>query len=75
MLNQIDELMNIISDLNSQIARATDEQSQAASEANMRIKELAGMADESLNNTHQLHAASTELIASSRRNEHSCKPL
>jgi len=65
VLNQIDELMNIISDMSSQIARATDEQSQAASEANMRISELAGMADESLNNTHQLHAASTELIASS----------
>ncbi|MFY8351997.1 methyl-accepting chemotaxis protein [Pseudoalteromonas sp. SSM20] len=65
VLNQIDELMNVISEMNSQIARATDEQSQAASEANMRINELAGMADESLNNTHQLNAASSELIASS----------
>ncbi|MEI4550123.1 methyl-accepting chemotaxis protein [Pseudoalteromonas spongiae] len=67
VLNQIDELMNVISEMNSQIARATDEQSQAASEANMRINELAGMADESLNNTHQLNRASNELIASSEQ--------
>ncbi|MEC8327924.1 MAG: methyl-accepting chemotaxis protein [Pseudomonadota bacterium] len=67
VLNQIDELMNVISEMNSQIARATDEQSQAASEANMRINELAGMADESLNNTHQLNCASNELIASSEQ--------
>ena len=67
VLNQIDELMNVISEMNSQIARATDEQSQAASEANMRINELAGMADESLNNTHQLNSASNELIASSEQ--------
>ena len=67
VLNQIDELMNVISEMNSQIARATEEQSQAASEANMRINELAGMADESLNNTHQLNSASNELIASSEQ--------
>lgn len=65
VLNEIDELITVISEMNSQIARATDEQSQAASEANLRISELAGMADESLSDTQSLNTASHSLIESS----------
>ena len=65
MLNEIDELITVISEMNSQIARATDEQSQAASEANLRISELAAIADESLSDTQSLNAASHSLIESS----------
>ena len=65
MLCQIEELITVISETNSQIARPTDEQNQAVSEANMRISDLAGMADASLSNTQLLTESSNELIAGS----------
>ena len=65
VLSQIEELITVISETNSQIARPTDEQNQAVSEANMRISDLAGMADASLSNTQLLTESSNELIAGS----------
>ncbi|MBU2871851.1 methyl-accepting chemotaxis protein [Colwellia sp. E2M01] len=64
-LTEIDKLMELISDMNTQIARATEQQSQAASEINLRINDLAGMADESLATTEILGATSQELKGSS----------
>ena len=64
-LSEIDRLMQIISDMNSQIARATEQQSQAADEVNLRINELSGMTDESVATTVQLTDASKELKTSS----------
>ena len=61
MLHNLDS----ISETNSQVAMATDEQNQAVSEANMRISDLAGMADASLSNTQLLTESSNELIAGS----------
>jgi methyl-accepting chemotaxis protein len=64
-LSEIDRLMQIISDMNSQIARATEQQSQAADEVNLRINELSGMTDESVATTMQLTDASHQLKTSS----------
>jgi len=64
-LSEIDRLMQIISDMNSQIARATEQQSQAADEVNLRINELSGMTDESVATTVQLTDASQQLKTSS----------
>jgi methyl-accepting chemotaxis protein len=64
-LSEIDRLMEVISDMNTQIARATEQQSQAADEVNMRINDLAGMADESLATTQQLSDTSQQLKVSS----------
>jgi methyl-accepting chemotaxis protein len=64
-LTEIDRLMEVISDMNTQIARATEQQSQAADEVNLRINDLAGMADESLATTDQLAYTSQELKTSS----------
>lgn len=64
-LSQIDDLMLVISDMNSQIARATEQQTQAANEVNLRIAELADMTGEALNMTEDLSQASVELKSSS----------
>lgn len=64
-LSEIDRLMQIISDMNSQIARAAEQQSQAADEVNQRINELSGMTDESVATTLQLTDASQQLKTSS----------
>lgn len=64
-LSEIDRLMQIISDMNSQIARAAEQQSQAADEVNLRINELSGMTDESVATTLQLTDASQQLKTSS----------
>jgi len=64
-LSEIDRLMEVISEMNTQIARATEQQTQAADEVNLRINDLAGMADESLATTEQLAGASQELKSSS----------
>jgi len=64
-LEEIDRLIEVISEMNSQIARATDQQSQAADEVNLRINELATMTDESVANTEQLASASQEIKVSS----------
>ena len=64
-LSKIDALMAVISDMNTQIARATEQQTQAADEVNLRINELAGMADESLATSEVLNGASLQLKSSS----------
>lgn len=51
ILHDIQARLGCILEMNSQIARATIEQSQAANEANLRINELASMSDESLRNS------------------------
>ncbi|WP_085298607.1 methyl-accepting chemotaxis protein [Cognaticolwellia mytili] len=60
-LNEIDRLMDTILDMNSQIARATEQQSYAADEVNLRINELADMTNESVEMTENLASASIEL--------------
>ena len=64
-LNEIDRLMEVIFDMNTQIARATEQQSQAADEVNLRINDLANMTGESVNMTDQIAEASGELKHSS----------
>ena len=64
-LSEIDRLMQVISDMNTQIARATEQQSQAADEVNLRINDLASMTDESLATTQQLSETSQQLKVSS----------
>jgi len=64
-LSEIDKLMEVISDMNTQIARATEQQSQAADEVNLRINDLAGMTNDSLTNADQLNDASLQLKTSS----------
>ncbi|PKG81349.1 methyl-accepting chemotaxis protein [Colwellia sp. 75C3] len=64
-LSEIDRLMEVISDMNTQIARATEQQSQAANEVNGSINDLAGMTDESLATTRQLSETSQQLKVSS----------
>jgi methyl-accepting chemotaxis protein len=60
-LNEIDRLMDTIVDMNSQIARATEQQSSAADEVNLRISDLAGMTSESVTTTEKLALASVDL--------------
>ncbi len=64
-LSEIDKLMELISEMNTQIARATEQQTQAADEVNLRINDLAGMVDESLATSVQLNDASVQLESSS----------
>lgn len=64
-LSEIDKLMELISEMNTQIARATEQQTQAADEVNLRINDLAGMTDESLATSDQLNDASLQLETSS----------
>ncbi|MBB1331134.1 methyl-accepting chemotaxis protein [Pseudoalteromonas sp. SR43-7] len=64
-LNEIERLVSIITEMNSQIARATEQQTQAADEVNLRINELSQSTEQSLNNTKQLTDASDNLKQSS----------
>jgi methyl-accepting chemotaxis protein len=64
-LSEIDRLMEVISEMNTQIARATEQQTQAADEVNLRINDLACMTDESLATSEQLSSASLQLKSSS----------
>jgi len=66
-LDEIDRLIEVIGEMNTQIARATEQQSQAADEVNLRINDLAEMTDESVANTEQLAGASQELKESSSK--------
>ena len=63
-LSEIDKLMALISDMNTQIARATEQQTQAY-EVNLRINDLATMTDESLSTSDSLNDASLQLKSSS----------
>jgi len=64
-LSEIDKLMSLISEMNTQIARATQQQTQAADEVNLRINDLASMTDESLETSDTLNDASLQLKSSS----------
>lgn len=63
-LQEADRLMTEISDKSSEIARATEQQAEAATEANMRINALSGAADNSLSTADELASASEALRAS-----------
>jgi len=65
-LSEIERLVSIITEMNSQIARATEQQTQAADEVNLRINELSQSTEQSLNNTKQLTDASDNLKQSSQ---------
>ena len=60
-LQEADRLMTEIADMSSEIARATEQQAEAATEANMRINALSGAADSSLRTADELAAASEAL--------------
>lgn len=64
-LSEIDKLMEVISEMNTQIARATEQQTQAADEVNLRIHDLSVMTDESLVTSEKLSDASLQLKSSS----------
>lgn len=63
-LQEADRLMTEIADMSSEIARATEQQAEAATEANMRINALSGAANSSLRTADELAAASQALRAS-----------
>ena len=63
-LQEADRLMTDITDMSSEIARATEQQAEAANEANMRINALSGAADSSLRTADELAASSQSLRAS-----------
>jgi len=52
--------------MNSQIARATEQQTSAADEVNLRINELSQSTEQSLSNTEGLSTASENLKQSSQ---------
>lgn len=65
-LSEIERLVTVITDMNGQIARATEQQSSAADEVNLRINELSQSTEQSLENTAGLSGASDNLKASSQ---------
>ncbi|MCQ8879090.1 methyl-accepting chemotaxis protein [Pseudoalteromonas shioyasakiensis] len=65
-LSEIERLVTVITDMNGQIARATEQQSSAADEVNLRINELSQSTEQSLSNTAQLSDASDNLKQSSQ---------
>ncbi|MGB1199251.1 MAG: methyl-accepting chemotaxis protein [Thalassotalea sp.] len=66
-LTEIERLMQVILDMNTQIARSTEQQTQAAEEVNLRINELSSMTDESLSNAEQLSHVGSELRVGSEQ--------
>ncbi|NMM39979.1 methyl-accepting chemotaxis protein [Pseudoalteromonas arctica] len=66
-LTEIERLVSVITDMNGQIARATEQQSSAADEVNIRISELSQSTEQSLANTSQLSGASDNLKHSSQQ--------
>ena len=63
-LQEADRLMTEISGMSSEIARATEQQAEAANEVNVRINALSGAADNSLRTADELASASQALRAS-----------
>ena len=63
-LQEADRLMTEITNMSSEIARATEQQAEAANEANMRINALSGAADNGLRTADELASASQALRAS-----------
>ncbi len=64
-LDEIDRLVSVITDMNGQIARATEQQTSAADEVNLRINDLSQSTEQSLGNTKNLTLASDKLKQSS----------
>ncbi|WP_377113681.1 methyl-accepting chemotaxis protein [Pseudoalteromonas sp. M58] len=64
-LDEIDRLVSVITDMNGQIARATEQQTSAADEVNLRINDLSQSTEQSLGNTKDLTRASDKLKQSS----------
>jgi len=64
-LDEIDRLVSVITDMNGQIARATEQQTSAADEVNLRINNLSQSTEQSLGNTKDLTRASDKLKQSS----------
>ncbi|MFP3352671.1 methyl-accepting chemotaxis protein [Pseudoalteromonas sp. SIMBA_153] len=64
-LDEIDRLVSVITDMNGQIARATEQQTSAADEVNLRINDLSQSTEQSLGNTKDLTLASDKLKQSS----------
>ncbi len=64
-LTEIDNYMETVLDMNSEIARATEQQACAADEVNLRINELAGMTNRAIAMTEEIATAGTELEVSS----------
>lgn len=64
-LDEIDRLVSVITDMNGQIARATEQQTSAADEVNLRINDLSQSTEQSLGNTKNLTCASDKLKQSS----------
>ncbi|TMP43674.1 methyl-accepting chemotaxis protein [Pseudoalteromonas citrea] len=67
VLDEIERLITVISDMNSHIARATQEQSSVAQEVNLRIADLSNATHQSLDTTHTLTDASLNLKQSSHQ--------
>jgi methyl-accepting chemotaxis protein len=67
VLDEIERLITIITDMNSHIARATQEQSSVAQEVNLRIADLSSATNQSLGTTHKLKDASLNLKESSHQ--------
>lgn len=65
-LTEIERLVTVITDMNSQIARATEQQTSAADEVNLRINELSQSTEQSLANTEGLSNSSDNLKRSSQ---------
>ncbi|MCF7501588.1 MULTISPECIES: methyl-accepting chemotaxis protein [unclassified Pseudoalteromonas] len=65
-LTEIERLVSVIKDMNSQIARATEQQTSAADEVNLRINELSQSTEQSLSNTQGLSNDSENLKQSSQ---------
>ncbi|MEJ6475089.1 methyl-accepting chemotaxis protein [Pseudoalteromonas piscicida] len=64
-LTEIEKLIDAISDMNTHIAKATDEQSLAAQEVNERISQLSDSTHHSLDTTHSLNNTSEQLTQAS----------
>jgi len=64
-LNEIERLIEVISDMTDHIAQATEQQTQAADEINLRLNELSTMTEEAVSHTDQLASASIELQSNS----------
>ncbi len=64
-LTEIDNYMETVLDMNSEIARATEQQASAADEVNLRINELAGMTNRAIAMTEEIATAGSQLEVSS----------
>ncbi|WP_194868405.1 methyl-accepting chemotaxis protein [Pseudoalteromonas sp. PPB1] len=66
-LSEIERLITVILEMNGLIARATDEQSSAAADVNVRISDLSDATHHSLDTTQTLSQASKELKQASHQ--------